>query len=69
MRQRSVFALAAAAALVAALSATTALAQQPLRIGAVAPKTGPLAAGAAITHWPNIQLWDCHQIEALPRCA
>lgn len=26
-------------------------------IGAVAPKTGPLAAGAAITHWPNIKLW------------
>ena len=28
-----------------------------VKIGAVAPKTGPLAAGAAITHWPNVQLW------------
>jgi branched-chain amino acid transport system substrate-binding protein len=28
-----------------------------IKIGAVAPKTGPLAAGAAITHWPNVKLW------------
>jgi branched-chain amino acid transport system substrate-binding protein len=28
-----------------------------IKIGAVAPKTGPLAAGAAITHWPNVRLW------------
>ncbi len=29
----------------------------PIVIGAVAPKTGPLAGGAAVTHWPNIRLW------------
>ena len=57
MNRRSVFALAAAAALTIALPAGTASAQAPIKIGAVAPKTGPLAAGAAITHWPNIQLW------------
>jgi branched-chain amino acid transport system substrate-binding protein len=28
-----------------------------IKIGAVAPKTGPLAGGAAITHWPNVKLW------------
>ncbi len=28
-----------------------------IKIGAVGPKTGPLAGGAAITHWPNVQLW------------
>ena len=28
-----------------------------IKIGAVAPKTGPLAVGASITHWPNIKLW------------
>lgn len=28
-----------------------------IRIGAVAPKTGPLAGGAAMTQWPNIRLW------------
>jgi len=39
------------------LSIGAAWAADPVRFGAVAPKTGPLAAGAAITHWPNIQLW------------
>lgn len=57
MNRRSVFALAVAAALSSALTVGTASAQAPIKIGAVAPKTGPLAAGAAITHWPNIQLW------------
>lgn len=32
-------------------------AQSVVKIGAVAPKSGPLAAGAAITHWPNVKLW------------
>lgn len=41
--------------------AAAAFAAEPIKIGAVAPKTGPLAGGAAITHWPNIQLW-AHQI-------
>ena len=40
-----------------------AYAADPIKIGAVAPKTGPLAGGAAITQWPNIQLW-AHQINA-----
>lgn len=35
----------------------TVLAADVIKIGAVAPKTGPLAGGAAITHWPNITLW------------
>ncbi|HEX6692541.1 MAG TPA: amino acid ABC transporter substrate-binding protein [Burkholderiales bacterium] len=61
MNRRSVFALAVAAALSGALAAGTASAQAPIKIGAVAPKTGPLAGGAAITHWPNIQLW-AHQV-------
>lgn len=30
---------------------------QRIKIGAVAPKTGPLAGGAAMTQWPNIRLW------------
>lgn len=42
-----------------ALAAATgfASAQDTLKIGASAPKTGPLAGGAAVTHWPNIKLW------------
>lgn len=34
-----------------------AVAQDVLKLGASAPKTGPLAGGAAVTHWPNIKLW------------
>lgn len=41
----------------AVLTGGAAYAADPIKIGAVAPKTGPLAGGAAITHWPNIQLW------------
>ena len=36
---------------------SAAWAQSVVKIGAVAPKSGPLAAGAAITHWPNVKLW------------
>jgi branched-chain amino acid transport system substrate-binding protein len=32
-------------------------AQSVLKVGAVAPKTGPLAGGAAVTYWPNVKLW------------
>lgn len=35
----------------------SAQAAKTIKIGAVAPKTGPLAGGAAVSHWPNIQLW------------
>jgi len=28
-----------------------------VKIGAVAPKTGPLAGGSTVTQWPNIALW------------
>jgi branched-chain amino acid transport system substrate-binding protein len=46
-------------ALAAALSFVTApvFAQNAIKIGAIAPKTGPLAGGAVVTQWPNVQLW------------
>ncbi|KAA9007868.1 amino acid ABC transporter substrate-binding protein [Histidinibacterium aquaticum] len=44
-------------ALAALFAAGGALAQETLTIGAVGPKTGPLAGGAAVTYWPNVQLW------------
>ena len=44
-------------AVVATLCIGAASAAEMIKIGAVAPKTGPLAAGAAITHWPNVKLW------------
>ena len=29
-----------------------------IKIGAVAPKTGPLGGGAVVTQWPNVELWS-----------
>jgi branched-chain amino acid transport system substrate-binding protein len=46
MKRRTIRALAAAAALLPGAS----LAQEMIMIGASAPKTGPLAGGAAITN-------------------
>lgn len=48
--------------LVAGLAVSTmltaaAFAADTIKIGTVAPKTGPLAGGSAITHWPNVELW------------
>jgi branched-chain amino acid transport system substrate-binding protein len=57
MQRRSFVTLTAAAALAAGLAVAPALAQDALRIGAVGPKTGPLAGGGAVTFWPNVQLW------------
>ncbi|MDE0539677.1 MAG: amino acid ABC transporter substrate-binding protein [Rhodospirillales bacterium] len=34
-----------------------AAAQQTIKMGMSAPKTGPLAGGATVTHWPNVKLW------------
>jgi branched-chain amino acid transport system substrate-binding protein len=49
-------ALAASVAAVAMMSGA-AFAQDMIRIGASAPKTGPLAGGSAVTYWPAINLW------------
>ena len=56
MLRRTFIALAASAAAIMAAGAP-AFAQDVIRLGASAPKSGPLAGGAAVTHWPNIQLW------------
>ncbi|MFN3546117.1 MAG: amino acid ABC transporter substrate-binding protein [Mesorhizobium sp.] len=56
MLRRTFIALAASAAAIMAAGAP-ASAQDVIRLGASAPKSGPLAGGAAVTHWPNIQLW------------
>jgi branched-chain amino acid transport system substrate-binding protein len=55
--------LAAGAALAGAVGLGSAEAADPIKIGVVGPKTGPLAGGAAITHWPNFKLW-AHQVNA-----
>ena len=43
--------------------AGSALADDVIKIGASAAKTGSLAGGTAVTHWPNIKLW-VHQVNA-----
>ncbi len=55
LRKMTLMLAASAAAVV--MAAGFAAAQDTLKIGASAPKTGPLAGGAAVTHWPNIKLW------------
>jgi len=50
--KRGLTALSLSAALV-----STATLADTLKIGAVAPKTGPLAGGATVTQWPTVKLW------------
>lgn len=54
--KRRTFTTLATLALIAGLT-SPALAQDTLKVGAVAPKTGPLAGGAAVSYWPNVKLW------------
>jgi branched-chain amino acid transport system substrate-binding protein len=62
MKRRLFNALAASTMLASGLTfATAALADGVIKLGAIAPKTGPLAAGAEVTQWPNIRLW-VHQV-------
>ena len=56
MIKRTAWTLAASVTAVL-MAGSLAAAQDTLKIGASAPKTGPLAGGAAVTHWPNIKLW------------
>lgn len=56
MFRRMTMMLAASAATLV-MATGLAAAQDTIKIGASAPKTGPLGAPAAVTHWPNIKLW------------
>jgi branched-chain amino acid transport system substrate-binding protein len=56
MKRRSTLGLAALT-FAAVLLAANSQAAEPIKIGAVGPKTGPLAGGAAVTHWPSIKMW------------
>ncbi len=58
MIRRNLMKLAVAGLLASsALVAGAASAQDVIKLGAIAPKTGPLAGGAVVTQWPNVQLW------------
>ncbi|WP_417672004.1 amino acid ABC transporter substrate-binding protein [Roseibium sp.] len=41
----------------AGLLTFSAVAADTVKIGSVAPKTGPLAGGSTVTQWPNVELW------------
>src|SRR5690606_10179270 len=56
MLKRTMLALAVSAVAIA-MASGVATAQDTIKIGASAPKTGPLAGGAAVTHWPGLRLW------------
>ena len=57
MDRRAPLTLVAVTALAGLLGPGTAYAQDTVRIGVVGPRTGFMAAGAAVTHWPNFKLW------------
>jgi branched-chain amino acid transport system substrate-binding protein len=60
MKRRSTLKLAAMAVLPSAMALSVGSVQAqgaPIKIGAVAPKTGGLAGGAAVTQWPSIKMW------------
>jgi len=57
MERRTLIKTFAATLLAGAVMAGPALAEGTIKIGASAPKTGPLAGGAAVTYWPAVQLW------------
>ncbi len=44
--------------LAASLMAVSAQAADIIKIGAIAPKSGPLGGGALVTQWPNVELWS-----------
>ena len=57
MIRRQLLTMAAALAVASSAMAGVATAQDVIKVGAIAPKTGPLAGGATVTQWPNIELW------------
>jgi len=63
VKRRTALKIAAATLVASSLAIGTAQAGDTVKIGAVAPKTGPLAGGSTVTHWPNIKLW-VHQVNA-----
>ena len=63
MQRRVLLTMAAGAAFASALGVSAASAAETIRIGVVGPKTGVLASGAAVTHFPPFRLW-AHEVNA-----
>jgi len=64
MKRREFLKYSAATAVAGSLSAPAVRAElAPVKVGVVGAKTGPLAPGAAITHFPPYKLW-AHEVNA-----
>ena len=61
MRRRDLLKYAGATALAAPFVRAARADQTTIKVGVVGPKTGPLAPGAAVTHFPPWKLW-AHQV-------
>ena len=58
MKRRTFVKLASATLFAGGVAlSSAAFAADTIKIGAIAPKTGPLAGGATVTQWPNVELW------------
>jgi len=64
MHRRAVLKLAGASALAGPWAIRAARAQDStVKIGVIGPRTGVMASGAAVTHFPNFKLWE-HEINS-----
>ena len=63
MNKRNFLYLAIGAALAVFAGLGPVQAEEFIKIGVVGPKTGPLAGGATVTHFPNFKLW-AHEVNA-----
>ena len=64
MRRREFLKYTAATAVAGSLAAPAVRAQSAaVKVGVVGAKTGPLAPGASVTHFPPHQLW-AHEVNA-----
>ncbi len=58
MHRRNLLKLAGATALAAPFSRVARAQDATVKIGVVGPRTGLMASGAAVTHFPNFKLWE-----------
>jgi branched-chain amino acid transport system substrate-binding protein len=63
MRRREFLKYSAATAVAAPFVGAARADSGVVKVGLVGPKTGPLAAGAAVTHFPPFRLW-AHEVNA-----
>ena len=67
MNRRSIIKLAGTAALTAPFGFRNATAQDAtIKIGVVGPRTGVMASGAAVSHFPSFKLWE-HEVNSKRR--